>query len=142
MRKHLDKDILEYLFIQTIILCDLLFSLVQNHFFCIWLEYINLVVNKLLPNLGTTICTKIISLYQEGQQQICLIPHNVLLSIHISCDGWTASNSLEIFGIAGHFPDKKRTLQALLLAFVEIKRVYSGEKLATHMLTVLEEYHI
>ena len=142
LREHLDKDTLEYLFVQTVILCDLPFSLVQNHFFCTWLEYVNSVANELLPNSGTTIRPRIMSLYQEGQRRICLVLQDALSSIHISCDGCIAPNSLGIFGIVGHFTDEEGTLQALLLALVEIKGVHSGEQLATHMLTVLDEYHI
>lgn len=58
------------------------------------------------------------------------------------CDSWIAPNSLGIYNIVGHFIDKEKTLQALLLEFIEIKKVHSREKLATHMLIVLDEYHI
>ena len=133
---------LEYLFVQTVILCDLPFSLVQNHIFRTWLEYVNSAANELLLNSGSTIRTRIMSLYEEGQRRICLVLQDALSSIHISCDGWTGPNALGIFGIGGHFTDEEGTLQALLLALVEIKGVHSGEQLATHMLAVLDEYHI
>lgn len=46
LKKSLDKDILEYLFVQMVILGNLSFSLVQNHIFYIWLKYINLIINE------------------------------------------------------------------------------------------------
>ena len=55
LSKSLDKETLEYLFVQTVILCDLPFNLVQNHTFCTWLEYVNLAASNLLPNFGSII---------------------------------------------------------------------------------------
>lgn len=55
LRKSLDKDTLKYLFIQTIILCNLLFSLVQNYIFYTWLKYVNSTVNKLFLGSNSTI---------------------------------------------------------------------------------------
>ena len=51
----LDKETLEYLFVQTVILCDLPFNLIQNHTFRTWIEYVNSAANDLLPNSGSTI---------------------------------------------------------------------------------------
>ncbi len=55
LSESLDKEILEYLFVQTVILCDLPFNLVQNNTFRIWLEYVKSVANDLLPISGSTI---------------------------------------------------------------------------------------
>ena len=142
LSESLDKETLEYLFVQTAILCDLPFNLVRNHTFRTWLEYVNSAANDLLPNSGSTIRAGIMSLYEERQRRICLILQDALSSIHISCDGWTTSNALEIFGIVGHFTNEEGRLQALLLALVEVEGAHTGEQLAAHMFMVLDQYHI
>ena len=52
LSENLDKKTLEYFYIQTVIQCDLPFSLVQNHTFRTWLQYVNSVTNDLFPNSG------------------------------------------------------------------------------------------
>ena len=142
LSESLDKETLEYLFAQTVILCNLPFNLVQNHTFRTWLEYVNSAANDLLPNSDSTIRAKIMSLYEEGQRRICLVLQDALSSIHISFDGWTAPNALGIFGIFGHFTNEEGRLQALLLALVEVEGAHTGEQLAAHMFMVLDQYHI
>ncbi len=67
---------------------------------------------------------------------------NILLSIHILCDGWTTPNTLGIFRIVRHFIDEKRRLQALLLALIEIEGKHTEEQLAVNMFTVLDQFTI
>ena len=142
LSENLDKKTLEYFYIQTVIQCDLPFSLVQNHTFRTWLQYVNSVTNDLFPNSGSTIWARIMSLYEEGQRRICLVLQEALSSIHISCDGWTTPDAIGIFGIVGHFTDEEGRLQALLLAMVEVEGAHTGEQLATQMFNVLDQYHI
>ena len=142
LSESLDKETLEYLFVQTVILCDLSFNLVQNHTFRTWLEYVNSAANDLLRNSGSTIRNRIMSLHQEGQRRICLVLQDALSSIHILCDGWTTPNALGIFGIVGHFTNEEGKLQALLLALVEVEGAHTGEQLAAHIFMVLDQYHI
>ncbi len=51
-------------------------------------------------------------------------------------------NALGIFEIVGYFTFGKRTLQALLLALIEIEKAYKREQLAANMFTVQYQYHI
>ncbi len=113
LSESLDKETLEYLFVQTVILCNFSFNLVQNHNFCTWLEYVNSAANDLLLNSDSTIQAGIMSVYEEGQRRICLVLQDALSSIHISCDGWTSPNTLGIFGIVGHVTNEEGKLQAL-----------------------------
>ena len=48
--ERLDKEILEYLFVKTLLLYDLSFNLVLNHKFCTWLEYVNSAKDDLVSN--------------------------------------------------------------------------------------------
>ena len=100
------------------------------------------VANDLLPNLSSTIQTKIMSLYEEKHRRICLVFQEVLLFMHISYDGLTTPNAIGIFGIIGHFTDEKRRLQAFLLIIVEVERAHTGKQLVTQMFGVLDKYHI
>ncbi len=90
-------------------------------------------LDEMLANSGSTIRARIMDLYEEGQRQMCLVLQEALSSIHIAGDGWTAPNALGIFGIVGHFTNEEGTLQALLLALVEVKGAHTGEQIATQM---------
>ena len=72
LSKSLNKETLEYFFVQTVILCDLPFNLVQNHTFHTWLKYVNSAANDLLPNSGSNIQDRIMSPYREKQYRIYL----------------------------------------------------------------------
>lgn len=82
------------------------------------------------------------SLYKEELRHICLILQDVLSSIYILCDSWTAPNALRIFRIIGHFINKEAKPQALLLALVQVEKAQMREQLAVHMFIVLGQYHI
>lgn len=47
-------------------------------------------------------------------------------------------NAIKIFVIISHFTDKKRRLQALFLAMVEVEGVYISKQLATQIFEVLD----
>ncbi len=81
-------------------------------------------------------------LYEEERLHIYLALQDALLSIYNLCDSWTLSNVLGIFEIVGHFTDKEERWQALLLTLVDVKEVYTAEKLALHMFIILDQYYI
>ncbi len=138
----LDKEILEYLFVQTVILCDLPFNLIQNYCFRTWLEYVNSAANNLLPNSNSTIRARIMGLYEEEQCRICLVLQDALSSIYILCDRGTSPNALGLFGIVDNFTNEVRRLQVLLLALVEVEGANTGEQLALHIFMFLDQIHI
>lgn len=142
LSENLDKDTLEHIFIRTLVLSDLPFNLVENNDFRTFLEYINPTANEILPDSHSTICSRIMSLYEEGKRRICLVLQDALSSIHISCDGWTSPNGLGIMGVVGHFTNEDGNLQASLLSLLEIQGAHTGEQLATEIFQVLDSYHI
>ena len=139
---RLSKQHLEYLYLKWTVMADVEFSQIYNKDFRTFLHYINQPANKMLPSSDTTIRTRVMLLFQEGQQRLRYLLQSAASSIHLTCDAWTSSNSLALLGVVSHFVDESGALRTLLLALKELEGEHSGENMAIIILDVLSTYAI
>jgi hypothetical protein len=138
----INKQHLEYLYMKWTIIADVEFSQIYNKDFRIFLHYLNQPANKMLPSSATTIKTRIMLLFQEGQQRLRYLLQSAASSVHLTCDVWTSSNSLAFLGVVSHFVDENGALRTLLLALKELQEKHSGENMAVIIMDVLSTYAI
>ena len=67
LAQSVDKKTLEYLYICWIITADIPFAQADNDDFRSFIQYINAPANAQLPRSGTTISSRVISLFSEGK---------------------------------------------------------------------------
>ena len=123
-------------------MADVEFSQIYNKDFRTFLHYINQPANKMLPSSDTTIRTRFMLLFQEGQQRLRYLLQSAASSIHLTCDAWTSSNSLALLGVVSHFVNESGALRTVLLALKELEGKHSGENMAVIILDVLSTYAI
>ena len=82
----LDKAILKYLYLQWIISHNVVFNQVRDTYFRTFLDYINPVANRILPDSDSTVRTHTEGLFAEGKQRVRYILAIILSDIHITCD--------------------------------------------------------
>lgn len=138
----LDKATLEYLYLDWTISRDIPFNQVRDTKFRTWIEYVNPVANRMLPDSDSTIKAHAEALFQEGKQRLRHILATALSDIHITCDMWTSPNHLGLLGVVGHFTSEKGELQVVTLALKELQGEHSGENQAAVVLNVLDDYGI
>lgn len=127
---HLDKTTLEYLYIQWTVTENIPFNQVVHTAFRSFLEYINPVANRLLPNAGSTIKIHAEALFREGKQRIRHILATAMSDIHITCDMWSSPNHLGFLAVVAHFTNEKSDLIALTLTLIEVQDDHSGSNQA------------
>lgn len=137
---HLDKTTLEYLYIQWTVFEDIPFNQVAHRGFRTFLEYVNPVANRLLPNAGSTIRLHAQGLFEEGKKRIRHILGTALSDIHITCDMWTSPNNLALLGVVAHFTTEKAELISITLALKELQGNHTGENEALLVQEVLQDF--
>ena len=139
---HLDKETLEYLYLQWTVSSNIPFDQVRDKGFRTFLEYINPVANRLLPDSDSTVKIHAKGLFAEGKQRLRHILATAVSDIHITCDMWTSSNYLGLLGVIGHFTSEKGQLHAVTLALIELQGDHSGLNQAAAVLDVLNDFGI
>ncbi len=142
MGRNLDKVTLEYLYLQWTVPLNLPFKHVRNSAFRTFLEYVNPVANRMLPNSDSTVKIHAEALFAEGKQRLRYMLATALSDIHITCDIWTSSNHLGLLAVVAHFTSEKGKLITVTLGLVELQGEHSGLNQATIVLNVLEDYEI
>lgn len=138
----LNKTTLEFLYIQWIVNQDLPFNQVSQAPFRSFIEYINPVANRMLPDSPVTIKSHAEILFQEGKARIRHLLATALSDIHITCDTWSSPNHLGLLAIIAHFTNDKWDLITINLALVEIQGDHSGYNQAQIVLSVLDDFGI
>ncbi len=138
----LDKATLEYLYLQWTIPMNIPFRQVRDKGFRTFLEYVNPVANRLLPDSDVTVKTHAEGLFAEGKQRLRHMLATALSDIHITCDMWTSPNNLGLLAVVAHFTSEKSKLVTVTLGLVELEGDHSGENQAAIVLNVLDEYEI
>lgn len=141
-QEGIQKAVLEHLYIQWMVTCDIPFIQVQNLEFRSFLEYINPQANLLLPRSADTIKRRCRALFEEGKRRIRQLLLNAISSVHITCDMWTSSNHLALLGIIGHFADEYGKRYAITLGMKEVSGSHSGKNQAEVILRLLDDYEI
>ena len=90
----LDKATLEYLYLQWTISHNVAFNQVRDTYFRTFLDYINPVANRMLPDSDSTIKSHAEYLFAEGKNRLRHILATALSDIHTTCDMWTSPNHL------------------------------------------------
>lgn len=70
LKDMINKEMLEYLYLRWTTVNDIPFVQVEHHDFRVFLDYINLAANEILPNSHNTIRAKALHLFQEGKTRI------------------------------------------------------------------------
>lgn len=139
---HVDETTLEYLYIRWVFSQDLAFHQVTHEPFRTFLEYVNPVANRQLPNASEIIRQHALKLFAEGKQRLRHIFASALSDIHITCDMWTSPNNLPILAIVSHFTSEKLQLQTATLALKEIEGEHSGLNQSISVLEALDNFQI
>ncbi len=142
MGSSLDKTTLEYLYLQWTVTHDIPFKQVRSTVFRTFLEYINLIANRMLPNSDSTMKIHAEGLFAEGKKRLRHMLATAISDIHITCDMWTSSNHLGLLAVVAHFTSELSELQTVTLALVELQGEHSGLNQALLVLKVLEDYGI
>ena len=116
----IDKITLEYLYIQWTVTQDFPFKQVRNTEFRTFLEYINPVANRILPDSDSTLKIHAEGLFEEGKQRLHHMLAIALSDIHITCDMWSSPNYLGLLAVVAHFTSEKSELH-VTLALVELQ---------------------
>lgn len=124
--RSVDKTTLEYLYLQWTIPLNLLFNHVQNSGFRTFLEYVNPVANRMLPDFNSTVKIYAEALFAEGKQRLRHMLGTALSDIHLTCDMWTSPNHLGLLPVIGYFTSEKNKLIAVTLGLVELQGEHSG----------------
>ena len=102
----------------------------------------SLAAETLLPKSSNTIREWIID---EFIQQRDWLRDHVLpsskSSIHLSFDGWTASNNTAYLDVVGHFMGVDN-VKTVLLGIRRITGSHTGENLACHLIKLIDDYRI
>ena len=138
----LDKSTLEYLYLQWTINRDIAFNQVRDSNFRAFLEYVNPMANRILPDSNSTIKTHSEGLFAEGKQRLRHMLDTAISDIHITCDIWTSSNQLNLLAVIGHFTSEDFKLHAITLALRELEEEHSGLNQAAIILDVLNDFEI
>jgi hypothetical protein len=140
--QSLDGSHLEVLYIKFLTACHLPLRLVQCPEFRDLLSYINSDIDTWLPTSHTTITHWVLRQFDFMKEQIKSRLRNALTDIHISCDLWTSTNCLPLFGFIGHYISEDGQLESAMLALIEIEGEHSGENLARYLQGVVEDWGI
>ena len=138
----IDKTTLEYLYIQWTVTQDFPFKKVRNTEFRTFLEYINPVANRMLPDSDSTLKIHAEGLFEEGKQRLRHMLAIALSDIHITCDMWSSPNYLGLLAVVAHFTSEKSELHVVTLALVELQGKHSGLNQAAIVPNVLEDYEM
>ena len=138
----LDKATLEYLYLQWTIPQNIPFNHVRDQGFRTFLEYVNPVANRMLPDSDSTIKTHALGLLAEGKQRLRHLLATAISDIHITCDAWTSPNRLGLLGVVGHFTGEDSKLHTVTLALKELEGEHSGQNQAAFVLDVLDDFGI
>ena len=138
----LDKATLEYLYLQWTIPQNIPFNHVRDQGFRIFLEYINPVANRMLPNSDSTIKSHAAGIFAEGKQRLRHLLATAISDIHITCDMWTSPNRLGLLGVVGHFTEEDSKLHTVTLALKELEGEHSGQNQAVIIQEVLDDFGI
>ena len=138
----LDKETLEYLYLQWTVDCDIAFKHVRNKNFRAFLEYVNPVANRMLPDSDSTIKSHAEGLFAEGKERLRHILATAISDIHITCDMWTSPNHLGLLVVVAHFTGEDLKLHAVTLGLKELEGDHSGQNQAVYVLIVLEDFGI
>ena len=121
LKLGLDKNTLEYLYLQWTINRDIAFNQVRDTHFRAFLEYINPAANDLLPDSDTTIKRHAQSLFAEGKQRLRHLLATAVSDIHLSCDMWTSPNNIALLAVVAHFTSEKRELHVATLTLKDLQ---------------------
>lgn len=138
----LHKATLEYLYLHWTVTQNIAFNQVTHRHFRSFLEYVNPVANRLLPDSSDTIRQHASKLFQEGKQRLRHILASAISDIHITCDMWTLPNHLGLLAIIAHFTSEKLELTIVTLGLIEMEGEHSGSNQASVVLQVLDDYGI
>lgn len=97
MANSLDKEHLIYLYPRWTVTADTSFSAIPDNRFIAFLEFVNTPANERLPLSNTTIKKRARLLY-ERKRRIRHLLVSAFTSVRITCDGWSSSNHLLVFG--------------------------------------------
>ena len=139
---YLNKETLEYLYLQWTVPSNISFNQVRDSGFRTFLEYINPVANRMLPDSNYTVKTHAKGLFAEGKQRLRHILATALSDIHIICDIWTSPNYIGLLGVVAHFTSEKGQLHVITLALIELQGDHSGLNQAAVVLDVLNDFGI
>ena len=139
---HLDKATVEYLYLQWTITRNIAFDHVRDQAFRTFLEYVNPIANRVLPDSDSTVKIHAEALFVEGKRRLRHILATALSDIHITCDMWSSPNHLGLLAVVGHFTSEKGVLHSVTLALVELQGEHSGENQAAVILDVLVDFGI
>ena len=138
----LNKATLEYLYLQWTVSHDVPFNQVRDTYFRTFLNYVNPVANRMLPDSDSTMKSHAEGLFAEGKCRLRHILTTALSDIHITCDMWTSPNHLGLLAVIGHFTSEKGELVTITLGLKELQGEHSGENQAGVVLGVLNDFEI
>lgn len=142
MGRHLDKNTLEYLYLQWTISRNIPFDQVRDRGFRTFLEYVNPIANQMLPDSDSTVKTHAEGLFAEGKQRLRHLLGTAISDIHITCDMWSSPNHLGLLAVVGHFTGEDSKLHTVTLALKELQGEHSGINQGAIVLDVLDDYGI
>ena len=104
---------------------------VNRHMLREKLKVFTLYFNIIIITIIITIIIIISCLFQEP-------PHKISLTL----DGWTSPTSVGFLSVTGHFVDREKILQNVLLDFLEIEGSHTRENMARTLFRSIEELEI
>ena len=109
-----------------------------------WKELVNCINPRalnVLPKCADTSKNWTMSVCEEKRRQVAAILSQTQVKVHISFDGWTSGNGLELVAIVATWYDVFTvTLKNALLGLKEIEGRHIGENLASSVSAVLNEF--
>jgi hypothetical protein len=80
--------------------------------------------------------------FYKSREKVARMIANSRLRIHLSFDLWTSLNHLAVIIIVGHFMSQKYRVKSVLLAFRQLKGLYTRENIAEAIKEILNDYAI
>jgi hypothetical protein len=104
-----------------------------------FLIYLNANINIYLPSSATSIGEWVLRQFDIEKGRIRKRIQSARSKVHISCDLWTAPNSLPVLGVVAHYISEDNILESSTLAMVELQGKHEGDNIAPNVVRIIEE---
>lgn len=137
--KPFSQDNLSEALVELVVMEDLPFQFVDSPFF-------RALIEMLRPGtkvFGRTSLLK--EIYLRYDYELELLKERLKSTsskISVTGDCWTSSNNLPFLGVTAHYIDSDWTLKNTLLAFEYVDGEHSGERLASSLISLLDQFNI
>ena len=105
-----------------------------------FLTYLNANIDVCLPSSTTSIGEWVLRQFDIEKERIRQRIQSARSKVHISCDLWTAPNSLPILGVVAHYISEDNILESSTLSMVELQGKHEGENIAPIVVRIIEEW--